>query len=1149
MTSQKLETKKTSKKARATRKSKKAKASNAAPRKLKEEELAFLENLRKPKSAESKTKVGRITLNELFGTELPIANNTSLNAFGNPFYLDPIQILQMQILLNQKSQMHGYCYNPSMFLPDMPLPTTRLTPAGVGMLDPEYEAKLARNNYNQKSNSVNGSGYEVESHNDIMNRFFPKLNQEHFKCNDIKLDCFNSLHNKMNRGSHATRGNSNHISHHQKNPQFKHGQQSPGSNPFTRNSGNKNVLKKSFFTPYITQDQVARGLKSKQLVSGIIRVNQKNYEESYIDNPEGDDQIDVLILGLHDRNRALHGDNVIVKYKDRMNWVIRENLYQSWREGKLGNVLDDDGQPISIPPVTEINLPKSEMDDLLDFMPSAFRSHIDKIDESKMDVDFSSTSYSRVELLNIAAKMQLELKKQNSDGKVLCHLCKDACTAVRKLQLSRVQHDDNEECDVVESPGLRRTNVISSRRATFRTLNDMPAEDWGIPDICLQKTAEVVYITEEHHTRMAVGQLKPLSDGNKNYALFSPADPRMPRMMIPSDQLPDKFFEAPGDFAKFIFVAKLIEWNEKSQFARGKLYRPIGLSTEVDSQIKGILMSNGVEFKDFTPNSMSSLKYLTGDEFVITPKDLEVRRDYRSEKAISIDPRNSKDIDDLIHIKSLENIDGNGANGYEVGVHIADVTYFLQSKSELDEWAQRRGESLYLTGKTIPMLPDILSEELCGLIKGRDRFAISVVWKITEEGEVIDEWIGKTVVNSKGQLCYEDVNTLYENSEVDDEDIMNVKDELFKFKDLYAKLNRKRREAGYLYLPKPKIVFTLAENTSVPVSVSMERGGVAKEMVSEFMTMANCSVAKRLEADYPKLAILRRQAKPKQKILQDTIDFCHKLGYDIDASSPKSIADFLDSLLNDPKSRNTIYPVLTQLLSKPMQVAQYVCSGLTMNEEECKHYALNTSLYTHFTAPIRRYTDIMAHRLLSASLGHCKISDLAPRQMEIICKNSNEKRLSARTCMEACDELYLGYIIKEFGKLEQVGVVIGVLDQAFEVYLPKLGITKRVYTNRLRLSRDPIYENTPVPQLTLVWHPVFLDNPSPNNDNEKCQDGEEISSRTGQQGLEQVIKIFSLVRCVFSPIGEPFKYQTAILPTNDADIPAMVDELNSDSLL
>uniref|UniRef100_A0A0K0EQH3 RNB domain-containing protein n=1 Tax=Strongyloides stercoralis TaxID=6248 RepID=A0A0K0EQH3_STRER len=1146
MTSQKLETKKSSRKHRGSRKSKKAKTSST-PRKLKEEEIAFLENLRKPKSSEAKAKVGRITLSELFGADPSVTNNASLNAFGNPFYLDPIQVLQMQILLNQRSQMHGFCYNTGMFLPEMPLPTTRLTPAGVGMLDPDYDSKSSKNSLNHKNHSPANSGHEGESHHDIMNRFFPKLDQEHFKCNDMKLDCFGPYQNKMSRGSHGTRGNHNHTGHHQKNSHFKHGQQVNNLNVFNRGTGNKNVLKKSFFVPYITQDQVSRGLKNNQLVSGIIRVNQKNYEESYIDNPEGDDQVDVLILGLHDRNRALHGDIVVVKYKDRMNWVVRENLYQSWREGKLGNVLDDDGQPISIPPVIEANLPKSEMDDLLDFMPAAFRSRIEKIEEDKMDVDLSKLIYSRVELLNIAAKMQLELRKRNEDEKALCHLCADACKAVRKLQLSRIQHDDDDEFECPDSPGQRKLTAAGSRRVVFRTLNDMPAEDWGIPDICLQKTAEVVYIKEERHTRMAVGQLKPLSDGNKNYALFSPADPRMPRMMIPSDQLPDKFYEGPGDFTKFIFVAKLIEWNERSQFARGKLYRPIGLSTEVDSQIKGILMSNGVEFKEFTPNSMSSLKYLTADEFVITPKDLEVRRDYRSEKTISIDPKNSKDIDDLIHIKCLKNIDGKGSNGYEVGVHIADVTHFLESKSELDEWAQRRGESLYMTGKTIPMLPEILSEELCGLLKGRDRFAISVVWKITESGEVIDEWIGKTIVNSKGQLSYGDVNKLLEDSEeVLNEDILNVKDDLITFKNLYTVLNEKRRQSGYLYLPKPKIVFTLAENTSVPVSISMEKGGIAKEIVAELMTMANCSVARRLETDYPKLAILRRQARPKQKILQDTVDFCSKLGYNIDASSPKTIADFLDSLLNDPISKNTVYPVITQLLSKPMQMAQYVCAGLTMNEEECKHYALNTELYTHFTAPIRRYADIMAHRLLSASLGHSKISDLAPKHMEIICKNSNEKRLSARTCMEACDELYLGYIIKEFGKLEQVGVVVSILDQAFEVYFPKLGISKRVYTNRLRLLRDPVFECSPLPQLTLSWDSTPVENPLGSED-EKIPENEDTSTKGGS--FEQVVKVCSLVRCVFSPTSEPFKYQTVILPTNDTDIPAMIDELNSDSLL
>uniref|UniRef100_A0A0N4ZKH5 RNB domain-containing protein n=1 Tax=Parastrongyloides trichosuri TaxID=131310 RepID=A0A0N4ZKH5_PARTI len=1155
MTSQKVETTttKASKKGKRSRKNKKGNKVQDPPKEQKElghKELEFLEKLRKPKLSETKTKVGRITINELFGYELPPTSNTALNTYGNPFYLDPIQILQMQILLNSKSQHHGYCYNSGMFLPEMPLPTTRLTPAGVGMLDPEYDSKQYKgsNNTNEKNNSLSNTGFDGESHNDIMNRFFPKCNQEQSKRIESGLGVFNSFNSKMNRGSHPIRGNFVNSNNHHKGTQFKHGQQNANANAFNNRSPvTKNPPKKTFFVPYITHEQVARGLKNNQLVSGTIRVNQKNYEESYIDNPEGDDQIDVLILGLHDRNRALHGDIVVVKFKDRMNWVIRESLYQSWREGKLSNSLDDDGQPISIPPVTKNNIPKTEMDELLDFMPESFRSHIDKPEKKNMDVEFNKESYTRFELLNIAAKMQIELKKLEEGTGILCHLSKENCIGIRKLQISRIQHDDNEEYECPDSPIHRnKNNVNGVRRAAFRTLNDMPAEDWGIPDICLQKTAEVVYIKEERHTRMAVGQLKPLSDGNKNYALFSPADPRMPRMMIPFDQLPDKFYESPGDFAKFIFVARLIEWNEKSQFARGKLYRPIGLSTEVDSQIKGILMSNGVEFKDFTPNSMSSLKYLTADEFVITSKDLELRRDYRAEKSFSIDPRNSKDIDDLIHIKEMENIDGKGTKGYEVGVHIADVTHFLEAKSELDEWAQRRGEALYLTGKTIPMLPEVLSEELCGLLKGLDRFAISVVWKITENGDIIDEWIGKTIVQSKAKLSYDEVSYFLENpAENACEEIKPVGDDIVKIKSLYLVLNEKRRKNGYLHLPKPKITFTLAENTSTPVNVCMEKKGIGKKIVSEFMTMANCSVAKKLEKDYPKLAILRRQAEPKKKILQDTVEFCSKLGYDIDASSSKSIAESLDKIYNDPKTKNTVYPVLTQLLSKPMQMAQYVCAGLTMNEEECKHYCLNTNTYTHFTSPIRRYADIMAHRLLSASLGHSKISDLAPKHMEIICKNSNEKSLSAKTCMEACDELYLGYIVKEFGKLEQIGVVVGILDQAFEVYFPKLGISKRVYTNRLRLSRDPIYDNSPLPQLTLIWDPVLMDTPV-NKESEKNTDDE---NSTLKSSSEQVIKICSLVKCVFSPTSEPFKYQTVILPTTDTDIPAMIDELNSEVLL
>lgn len=155
----------------------------------------------------------------------------------------------------------------------------------------------------------------------------------------------------------------------------------------------------------------------------------------------------------------------------------------------------------------------------------------------------------------------------------------------------------------------RRSSPNNSvqRRLNYRILSDMPDEDWGIPDICLQKTAEVVYIAEQKNTRSAVGQLKVMADGNRNWSLFSPIDSRMPRMMIPAEQLPPGFFDRPHDFNKFIFIASIVEWPATAQFARGKLYKCLGTAGEVEAETEGLLIANGVDTREFSHSSLKSL--------------------------------------------------------------------------------------------------------------------------------------------------------------------------------------------------------------------------------------------------------------------------------------------------------------------------------------------------------------------------------------------------------------------------------------------------------------------------------------------------------------------------------------------------------------
>ncbi|MFH4983397.1 hypothetical protein AB6A40_010106 [Gnathostoma spinigerum] len=311
--------------------------------------------------------------------------------------------------------------------------------------------------------------------------------------------------------------------------------------------------------------------------------------------------------------------------------------------------------------------------------------------------------------------------------------------------------------------GNTRRNTTSSngnsmqRRLNYRILADMPDEDWGIPDVCLQKTAEVVFISQQKNCRAAVGMLKMMADGNRNWALFSPGDSRMPRMMIPADQLPSGFFDRPQDFAKFIYVARMVEWQATAQFARGKLYKSLGLAGDIDAETEGLLLANDVDTREFSPACLSSLPITDGDEssWKIDELEFKYRRDFRDETIFTIDPKTSRDMDDALHIKPVDDCDGAGNPGWEVGVHIADVSYFVKSGTELDNWASQRATSVYLVHKVIPMLPRILCEGLCSLNPGVERLTFSVVWKMNDRAEIFEEWFGRSVIRSCCKLAYE----------------------------------------------------------------------------------------------------------------------------------------------------------------------------------------------------------------------------------------------------------------------------------------------------------------------------------------------------------------------------------------------------------
>ncbi|VDM40534.1 unnamed protein product [Toxocara canis] len=890
--------------------------------------------------------------------------------------------------------------------------------------------------------------------------------------------------------------------------------------------------RKPYFMPYMSFDAVNRGLASGDLVKGALRVNQRNYEESYVDNPLGDEQQDILILGVHDRNRALHGDVVVVRIKDRINWVVRDALYEAWRGGHLKAQVDDDGQPITIPPLkrTDDECEPSPAE-LLD-LPVSVEKCVSS-EQLKVDVPVPSNKrYTREQVLCIAAKMELMRRKKGEVEEGSEWLNEEVQIAISKLAIAKrtdssptgVSQSQMSACGASMSSSatgtqLTRRNAINGggstqRRLNYRILSDMPDEDWGIPDVCLQKTAEVVFILEQKNSRKAVGMLKVMADGNRNWALFSPGDSRMPRMMIPADQMPAGFFERPQDFSKYIFAAHMVEWQATAQFARGKLYKSLGLAGDIEAETEGLLLANDIDTREFSASALSSLPISEGVEWTIDEKEFKYRRDFRDETVLTIDPITARDLDDALHIKSIDDCDGAGNPGWEVGVHIADVSYFVQAGTELDNWATSRATSVYLVHK----VSWFLRGNLCSLNPGKDRLTFSVVWKMNDKAEILDEWFGRSIIRCCCKLAYEHAQDIIENAEKEfskeelpeifnDKKPAEIRQIVLRLNELAQLLRSKRVDEGSLRLDQPKLSFVLNEISGMPDAVAIYERKEAHKLVEEFMLLANMAVARKIEREFPRTALLRRHPPPKIKMLRDILEQCERIGFMVDGSSSATIASSLRRYEGDDELKRTIVQVLSHLLMKSMQLALYFCTGTMKSPSDYAHYALSVPYYTHFTSPIRRYADVMVHRLLSAALGYSPAPALTIREIEALASHCNDKKVTAKAVSEASDDMFFGVFVKECGPFTERAVVLVVLDAAFDVLVVKYGVVKRVYVNRLKMAREPRFLGGTNPTLTLYWD----------------------SHNEGTNAvIEQTISVCTIVDVILSALPEPTKYQVRV---------------------
>lgn len=486
---------------------------------------------------------------------------------------------------------------------------------------------------------------------------------------------------------------------------------------------------------------------------------------------------------------------------------------------------------------------------------------------------------------------------------------------------------------------------------------------------------------------------------SERFAFFIPDDRKMLHdIFIPLEELNGAKH---GEKA----IARITDWPEGAKNPIGTITTVLGQQGENNTEMNAILAEYGfpLRFPDAVEQEANSIP----DE--IPQDEIKKRRDFRDILTFTIDPADAKDFDDAISFRKLEN--GN----FEVGVHIADVTYYVIPESALDKEAFERGTSVYLVDRVIPMLPERLSNGVCSLRPREDKLCFSAVFELDKDANVLNEWFGKTIIHSDRRFSYEEAQEVIEGVSQD------LKDEMLTLNALAYKLREKKFRHGAISFETAEVKFKLDE-TGKPLGVYVKERKDAHKLIEDFMLLANRKVAefigKKGRGKNKLVFVYRNHDAPNEQTLLGFAQFAERFGYKINTKSDKEIARSLNHLMEDVEGKKE-QNVLTQLAIRAMAKAIYTT-------KKPGHYGLAFDYYTHFTSPIRRYPDVMVHRLLEHYLEGGKSVD--EDTYERMCLHASQMEKKAADAERASVKYKQAEFLEENVGKEYTGIISGVTE-------------------------------------------------------------------------------------------------------------------------
>jgi ribonuclease R len=517
---------------------------------------------------------------------------------------------------------------------------------------------------------------------------------------------------------------------------------------------------------------------------------------------------------------------------------------------------------------------------------------------------------------------------------------------------------------------------------------------------------EVVEIIERHKTDF-VGVI----DIQKNFAFVSTANPKMyTDIFIPKNKLGEA---ENGD----VVLVKIEDWPAKADSPFGEVIKVLGKPGEHSTEMHAILAEYGLPYEFPVEVEVFAQKIDTS----IEEDEIARRRDMRNVLTFTIDPRDAKDFDDALSFQKLEN--GN----YEIGVHIADVSYYLQEGTILDDEAYQRATSVYLVDRVVPMLPEVLSNFACSLRPHEEKYTFSAIFEINEMAEVVNKWFGRTVIYSDQRFAYEEAQHIIETKGDTIPAELSLTGEEYKVSpeiqeatlkmDQLAKIFRRKRMAnGAISFDKVEVKFHLNEQAE-PIGVYFKEAKDSNHLIEEFMLLANKKVAEFI-GKQDKTFIYRIHDEPDEDKLINLQTVISKFGYSINFKSKDAISKSLNNLLADVQGKKEQNLVDT-LAIRSMSKAKYSTHNIG-------HYGLAFEYYSHFTSPIRRYPDVMAHRLLQYYIDGGKSVDDEVYEEKCV-HSSTMESLAANAERDSVKYMQVKYMLDHKDE-EFLGVISGVTE-------------------------------------------------------------------------------------------------------------------------